>query len=104
VDYNVDLRDIKFQVFEWLKLGELLEDEKYADWDQENIEMVIEEGCRGVILSETRGSKGFGYDPIFFFPPLGKTFAELTENEKNRVSHRGKALRNLRQILREKAR
>jgi alkylation response protein AidB-like acyl-CoA dehydrogenase len=46
VDYNVDMRDIKFQLFEWLKLGKLLEAEKYADWDEENIEMVIEEGLK----------------------------------------------------------
>ncbi len=46
MEYNVDLRDIKFQVFEWLKLGELLQAEKYADWDEENIVMVIEEGLK----------------------------------------------------------
>jgi XTP/dITP diphosphohydrolase len=47
----------------------------------------------GVILREARGSMGFGYDPLFHFPPLGKTFAELTPEEKVRVSHRGAALR-----------
>jgi XTP/dITP diphosphohydrolase len=66
-------------------------------------EMVIEEECRGVILAEKRGSKGFGYDPVFFFPPLNKTFAQLTKEEKNRVSHRGKALRRLREVLKERS-
>jgi len=48
--------------------------------------------CDGEILTERRGSSGFGYDPIFFFPALGKTFAEVPMAEKSRVSHRGKAL------------
>jgi alkylation response protein AidB-like acyl-CoA dehydrogenase len=46
VEYKVDLRDIKFQLFEWLKLGEMLEHEKFADWDAENVEMVITEGLK----------------------------------------------------------
>lgn len=51
-----------------------------------------EDRVRGIILPEPRGSGGFGYDPIFFYPPLRKTFAELSSEEKNRVSHRGKVL------------
>jgi XTP/dITP diphosphohydrolase len=47
----------------------------------------------GVILREARGSMGFGYDPLFYFPSLGKSFAELTSQEKALVSHRGEALR-----------
>ncbi|MGA3125510.1 MAG: RdgB/HAM1 family non-canonical purine NTP pyrophosphatase [Candidatus Korobacteraceae bacterium] len=47
----------------------------------------------GVILREARGSMGFGYDPLFYFPSLGKSFAELTSKEKASVSHRGEALR-----------
>jgi XTP/dITP diphosphohydrolase len=47
---------------------------------------------RGEILREKRGNQGFGYDPLFYYPPLGKTFAELTLDEKNRVSHRSRAL------------
>jgi XTP/dITP diphosphohydrolase len=43
------------------------------------------------------GTEGFGYDPVFFYPPLQKTFAQLTTEEKNQVSHRGRALRELRQ-------
>ena len=49
----------------------------------------------GVILDEPRGTGGFGYDPYFFYPPLGKTFAELKREEKFAVSHRGKAFRKL---------
>lgn len=52
--------------------------------------------CTGEILHEPRGENGFGYDPLFFYPPLGRTFAQLTEEEKNRVSHRGRAMRRLR--------
>lgn len=47
----------------------------------------------GEILNEPRGSHGFGYDPVFFYAPLGKTFAELSREQKNRVSHRGQAFR-----------
>lgn len=49
--------------------------------------------CEGLILQEERGGGGFGYDPLFLVPQLGKTFAELTMEEKNRISHRGQALR-----------
>ena len=47
--------------------------------------------CEGVMLWERRGTGGFGYDPLFYHPPLGKTFAELTPGEKNSVSHRAHA-------------
>ena len=53
----------------------------------------------GEILEESRGSGGFGYDPVFFFPPLGKSLAELTAEEKNRHSHRGKAFQRLMEVL-----
>lgn len=49
----------------------------------------------GEILASPRGSDGFGYDPVFYFPALKKTFAELLPEEKNRISHRGKALRKM---------
>ncbi|SFM61371.1 XTP/dITP diphosphatase [Thermodesulforhabdus norvegica] len=52
--------------------------------------------CEGEIVTEPRGRNGFGYDPLFYYPPLGKTFAEMTMEEKSAVSHRGKALRELR--------
>jgi XTP/dITP diphosphohydrolase len=50
--------------------------------------------AEGVMLHEPRGSQGFGYDPLFFFPALGKSFAELSAEEKAAVSHRGAALRS----------
>ena len=49
----------------------------------------------GIILPEARGDGGFGYDPFFFDPVLGRTFAEITPEEKNARSHRGKAFRAL---------
>jgi XTP/dITP diphosphohydrolase len=54
---------------------------------------VCEGECRGVIAFEPRGSHGFGYDPIFFLPELGKTMAELVPEEKGRISHRARAAR-----------
>ena len=53
----------------------------------------------GVILDRKKGDGGFGYDPIFYYPNLKKTFAELQKGEKNNISHRGKALRKFSQIL-----
>jgi XTP/dITP diphosphohydrolase len=49
--------------------------------------------AEGILLDEPRGHDGFGYDPIFFFPALGKTYAEISREEKNLHSHRGKAFR-----------
>ena len=51
--------------------------------------------CRGVITRTPRGTNGFGYDPVFLFPELDKTFAELSPEEKNEHSHRTRAIRNL---------
>jgi XTP/dITP diphosphohydrolase len=48
--------------------------------------------CTGVITRKSFGDGGFGYDPVFYYPPLKATFAEIGREEKNRVSHRGKAL------------
>jgi len=58
--------------------------------------LTYESKVDGWITDEPIGSNGFGYDPIFYYPPLGKTFAQLTRDEKNAVSHRGKALMELR--------
>jgi XTP/dITP diphosphohydrolase len=57
--------------------------------------LTYEARCEGLIATEPAGSNGFGYDPIFFYTPLNKTFAQITREEKNRVSHRGKALAEL---------
>ena len=55
--------------------------------------------CEGEIIPEERGAGGFGYDPIFLLPGLGKTMAELSMDEKNRLSHRAKAMMNAIVIL-----
>ena len=55
--------------------------------------------CAGEIIPEERGTGGFGYDPIFLLSELGKTMAELSVEEKNRLSHRARAVMNARQIL-----
>lgn len=57
----------------------------------------------GVIAEECSGSQGFGYDPVFFVRELGRTLAELTAEEKNRISHRAKAFRSMADILRSLA-
>jgi XTP/dITP diphosphohydrolase len=57
--------------------------------------LTYEAVCEGVITEEPRGENGFGYDPVFYYPKLGKTFAQISREEKNRVSHRGKALEEL---------
>ncbi|MFO7866440.1 MAG: RdgB/HAM1 family non-canonical purine NTP pyrophosphatase [Candidatus Aminicenantes bacterium] len=59
----------------------------------------IEKNVRGLILDHPEGNQGFGYDPVFFYPPLGKTFAQISPSEKNLISHRGKALRALKEML-----
>ncbi len=56
--------------------------------------------CEGEIIPEERGTGGFGYDPIFLLPELGKTMAELSMEEKNRLSHRARAVMNAKGILR----
>ncbi len=55
--------------------------------------------CPGIITFEPCGKQGFGYDPIFYLPELGKTMAELSLAEKNRISHRGQAAREASQVL-----
>jgi len=57
-------------------------------------EPIIAQGiCNGEILTEPRGKDGFGYDPLFWFDPYGQTFAEMSADEKNEISHRGKAIK-----------
>jgi XTP/dITP diphosphohydrolase len=65
-------------------------------------ETYLAEGiCEGEIIPEERGTGGFGYDPIFLLPELGKTMAELSMDEKNRLSHRARAVMNAKSILDE---
>ncbi|HCI15690.1 MAG: XTP/dITP diphosphatase [Candidatus Marinimicrobia bacterium] len=66
-----------------------------SEGEKEWVEGVVE----GQILEDKRGVGGFGYDPIFYYSPLNKSFAELDSEEKNSISHRGKALRNFSRIL-----
>lgn len=61
----------------------------------------VEGVCKGEIGIEPIGDNGFGYDPIFIVEGLGKTFAQMTDSEKNTHSHRGKAVRNLKNIIGE---
>jgi XTP/dITP diphosphohydrolase len=64
-----------------------------------NLELVRSGACEGILLGEPRGSGGFGYDPLFFIPSLGRTMAEIDLEEKNRLSHRAAAFRALSQAL-----
>lgn len=67
-------------------------------------ETIVEVGeCRGRIIAEPRGRNGFGYDPIFFIPELGRTMAELAPEEKGRISHRARALAKVMPHLRRLA-
>jgi XTP/dITP diphosphohydrolase len=59
--------------------------------------LTYEARCEGLILEAPSGENGFGYDPVFYYPPLKRTFAELTREQKSRVSHRGKALGELKE-------
>ena len=61
------------------------------------VALTYEGRCEGVIAEAPAGENGFGYDPIFYYPPMKKTFAQLSAEEKNRVSHRGKALEELKE-------
>ena len=56
---------------------------------------------KGIITREFKGDKGFGYDPVFYLPEIGKTYAELTMEEKNKIGHRGKALSKFKAFLEE---
>lgn len=62
-------------------------------------EWTVRESCEGQIAFALKGINGFGYDPLFFYPPFGKTFGEIDRESKATVSHRGKALRKLAEVL-----
>ena len=61
----------------------------------------VEGTCEGLILFDYRGTEGFGYDPLFFVPEKGKTFAEMTGPEKHAISHRGQAFRRMAEFIRQ---
>ena len=62
-------------------------------------EMTVRGETEGIIINEARGEGGFGYDPYFYYEPFGKTFSELSAEEKNTISHRGKAIAKVAEIL-----
>lgn len=63
-------------------------------------ELKFSEGiCRGLIGFEPKGEHGFGYDPLFIVPELGRTFAELAPEEKNKISHRSRAMQGMREVI-----
>lgn len=66
-----------------------------------SLQLTAEGVCEGEILSEPRGSGGFGYDPLFYLPTYQRTMSELTLEEKNEISHRAKALRAMVNLLNE---
>ena len=68
---------------------------------EDRILLTFEGTCEGRILTHRRGTSGFGYDPLFYFPKLDMTFAELSMDAKNRISHRGRALGKLIALLRQ---
>jgi XTP/dITP diphosphohydrolase len=70
--------------------------------DTKGMERTFEGVCEGKIIHELRGSEGFGYDPIFLYEEAGRTFAEMDRAAKNRVSHRGKALKQVADFLRQR--
>jgi XTP/dITP diphosphohydrolase len=57
--------------------------------------LIYEGTCEGLIAEEISGNQGFGYDPLFYYPPLKRTFAQMSATEKNSVSHRGRAMAEL---------
>jgi XTP/dITP diphosphohydrolase len=67
--------------------------------DPDGAEWTVEGAVEGIIAEAPRGTGGFGYDPVFFYPPFGRTLAEVTDEEKARVSHRGRAVAAARKLL-----
>ena len=65
----------------------------------ENMELTTEGVVEGVIIDVTKGIDGFGYDPVFYIPGMKKTYAEMSMNKKNQISHRGKAMKNMQILL-----
>jgi XTP/dITP diphosphohydrolase len=64
-----------------------------------NDHYLVQACVSGIIAKQMRGKNGFGYDPLFYLPRFKKTFAQMTLTEKNKISHRGRALRKLRRLL-----
>ena len=71
-------------------------------YKDDNKELSCDGSVKGEIAQSPKGSFGFGYDSVFYYPPLEKTFAELSEEEKNSISHRGRALRKFLLLFNDK--
>ncbi len=67
--------------------------------DGDSDPLIVEAVWRGMVLRQRQGAEGFGYDPVFYDVTAGKTGAEMSREEKNRISHRGKAFRQLKSLL-----
>ncbi len=67
-----------------------------------DIEIVVEGRCEGIITKEPQGENGFGYDPIFYLPEYQQTMAQLSQSEKNKISHRGRALKKLKKEIKQR--
>ncbi|MGC1378324.1 MAG: RdgB/HAM1 family non-canonical purine NTP pyrophosphatase [Anaerolineales bacterium] len=72
-----------------------------GDGDAEGRVQFADGDCHGEIIPEQRGNNGFGYDPVFFIPALNRTMAELSMDEKNRLSHRALAIQNAKPVLQQ---
>ena len=69
---------------------------------QKDKEYTVSGYCKGYILEERRGDRGFGYDPIFYVPEYDQTFAEMSMNLKNKISHRADALEKMKKVLKSR--
>jgi len=67
-----------------------------------NIEITVKGQCPGVIAKEPAGENGFGYDPIFYLPEYDKTMAQISQQEKNKISHRGRALKKMKREIKQR--
>ncbi|NQT25766.1 XTP/dITP diphosphatase [candidate division KSB1 bacterium] len=65
----------------------------------DEVEYTVEGACEGYIINQPRGDDGFGYDPLFLVPNLGKTFAEIPLKQKNQISHRSIAFKRMAQLI-----
>ncbi|MGQ4877924.1 RdgB/HAM1 family non-canonical purine NTP pyrophosphatase [Billgrantia sp. LNSP4103-1] len=75
----------------------------YLRHAEDPVPLIVQRSWEGEILEQPRGEGGFGYDPLFWLPSLGLSVAELDTDEKNRISHRGRALEAMLAVLREKS-
>ena len=82
-------------------IEDFLRSEVRAVYKDEFQEKVFIGKCNGVIANAAKGDFGFGYDPLFFVPELNKTFAQLTIEEKAKISHRGMAIKGLKKFLKK---